>query len=71
MYIVFACSACRALKRAASCAWAVVTIQLPALNPGWAPISPRLVAEVGNSADLNLETDGPSWPWAASGLGTV
>lgn len=71
MYLVFDRSVCRALKEAASCAWAVVTIQLPALNPGWEPISPRLVVEVGNTADHELETDEPSWPWGVSGLGTV
>lgn len=49
-----------------------MTIKLPALNPGWEPISPRLVAEIGNAADRELETeDKPSWPWAVSGLGTV
>ena len=63
---------CRALQTAAKCAWAMVTIKLPALSPGWEPISPRLVAEIGNAADHEpVPEDGQSWPWAAPGLGTV
>lgn len=66
-------SACRALEAATRCAWGMVTIKLPALSPGWAPISPRLVAEIGATEDHEVAQtyQEVSWPWTVSGLGAV
>lgn len=50
----------------------MVTIKLPALSPGWEPISPTLIAEIGSAVDHEpASEDAQSWPWAGPGLDTV